>query len=229
MSAFRELLQGYPALRGVEVVSGTELSPLLPGEHTLIETARDKRRWEFQAGRHCARLALQELGFSPRPILRAAGGAPAWPEQITGSIAHTGSLNDAWAGAIVSRCRDARSLGFDAERGTALKPELWPKVLCEEERARLECEPREARAKLALLAFSAKEAVYKCQAPLSNQYLGFDAVQIHWDDSPARLNSGRFHACFRRDIGDHFRLGASLPGRYCVGDRLTLTLVVLEA
>src|ERR1700740_1436258 len=86
------------------------LAPL-PEEEPLIAKSVAKRRNEFITVRHCARIALGELGFPPVPILKGDKGEPCWPGGVVGSLTHcTG-----YRGAVVGRSAAVRSVGIDAE------------------------------------------------------------------------------------------------------------------
>src|SRR3954470_4591458 len=87
-----------------------DLAPL-PEEEPLIARSVAKRRNEFITVRHCARIALDELGVPPVPILKGEKGEPCWPDGVVGSLTHcTG-----YRGAVVGRAGDVRSVGIDAE------------------------------------------------------------------------------------------------------------------
>ncbi|MDT5175634.1 MAG: hypothetical protein QOG37_2885, partial [Mycobacterium sp.] len=64
-----------------------DLMPL-PEEEPLIAKSVAKRRSEFITVRHCARVALGELGVPPAPILKGDKGEPCWPDGIVGSLTH---------------------------------------------------------------------------------------------------------------------------------------------
>ena len=86
------------------------LTPL-PEEEPLIARSVAKRRNEFITVRHCARIALGELGVPPVPILKGDKGEPCWPDGVVGSLTHcTG-----YRGAVVGRSAAVRSVGIDAE------------------------------------------------------------------------------------------------------------------
>ncbi len=74
-------------------------------------SAAPKRRAEFLAGRHAAKLALERLG-QRAPVGRNLDGTPAWPSGVTGSISHGGGI----ACAAVAPQRNYQSLGIDVER-----------------------------------------------------------------------------------------------------------------
>jgi 4'-phosphopantetheinyl transferase EntD len=70
-----------------------------------------------------------------------------------------------------------RTLGLDAERVRVFEAALLARVAEERELERADALGME-RGALALILFSAKEAVYKCQFPASNAYLGFHDVRV---------------------------------------------------
>src|ERR1700758_5068702 len=87
-----------------------DLKPL-PEEEPLIARSVSKRRNEFVTVRHCARVALGELGIPPAPILKGDKGEPCWPDGVVGSLTHC----DGYRGAVVGRAIQVRSVGIDAE------------------------------------------------------------------------------------------------------------------
>ena len=86
------------------------LAPL-PEEEPLIAKSVAKRRNEFITVRHCARIALGELGVPPVPILKGEKGEPCWPDGVVGSLTHCAG----YRGAVVGRSAAVRSVGIDAE------------------------------------------------------------------------------------------------------------------
>ena len=87
-----------------------DLAPL-PEEEPLIAKSVAKRRNEFITVRYCARLALEELGVPPVPILKGDKGEPCWPDGVVGSLTHC----EGFRGAAVGRHDAVRSVGIDAE------------------------------------------------------------------------------------------------------------------
>jgi 4'-phosphopantetheinyl transferase EntD len=182
-------------------------SGLLSAERDAIEGAAQTRVEQFTAGRVCSRLALVRLGVAATtPIERGEDRAPIWPRGFIGSISHT----DSWCAAAVARLGELRSIGIDLEPATPLKEALWRRVCTPEERERLRHLPDPGL--MGKILFSAKEAVYKCQYPLTTQFLGFHAVQVEVGD-------GSFRAVFRQEAGE-FKLGYEMSGRYLVQDGL---------
>lgn len=145
---------------------------LFPQEVSTIARAVPKRRREFAAGRRAARAAMAELGLPPEPILRGKQREPLWPEGIAGSIAHCDTL------CIAAVSRAHRSLGLDIEPATPLAADLEDVVCTPAERAWLDTQPAATRGLHAKQIFSAKEAVYKAQYPLTGRMIGFEEVDI---------------------------------------------------
>ena len=139
-----------------------------PAEADRVRKAVEFRRKEFHAGRVLARRALAALGAPPAAILSGEAGAPLWPPGFTGSITHTGLA----ACAVAARSAEVLGVGIDLEQHGRFHPDLERRVLTASETeafAGLDAEQR--RLRLAI-AFSAKEAFYKMQFPLTGRRLG---------------------------------------------------------
>lgn len=147
---------------------------LWPEEASAIAKAIPKRQLEFTAGRVAARRAMAGLGLPPAPILMARDRAPVWPPGLVGSISHC----DTACVAAVAPVALLHSIGIDIETAIPLAPELWDIVLSPSEYIWLKQQPAVTRGILAKRIFSAKEAVYKAQYPLTGQMIGFGAVAI---------------------------------------------------
>lgn len=146
--------------------------PLPPDEATLTPRMSAARLREFTAGRTAARDALAHLGMPAASILAGPGRGPVWPAGCVGSITHTASL----AAAVVADSRRFASLGLDAEDEDGLEAGLLPVVCRPEELARLGADA--VATTTAKLIFSAKEAAYKCLAPLTGIFLEFHDLEI---------------------------------------------------
>lgn len=202
---FKDLLG--PGIETEEVDPHSLEGGLVRAEEPLVEGASQTRIEQFTAGRVCSRAALARFGLAATtPILRGEDRAPIWPKGFIGSISHT----DVWCAAAVGRTDDVRSIGIDLEPSTPLKEALWRRVCTPEERERL----REVSAPglTAKIIFSAKEAVYKCQYPLTEKFLGFQAVEVE-------LGDDGFRAVFRQEAGE-FQPGDLMSGRYVVDEGL---------
>jgi len=173
------LSPGYASLfpEGVvaaELRAAGNVSCLAPEEASIVANAVPKRVGEFAAGRLCARRALGELGIANFALEAAGDRQPIWPEGIVGSITHTEGMY----AAVVAERKLLRAIGVDTEAAAAVEPELWPRILIGAELDWLASLERHARAAAATLIFSAKEAAYKCQYPLTGERLSFSDLEV---------------------------------------------------
>jgi phosphopantetheine--protein transferase-like protein len=152
---------------------------LFPEEEALVARAVEKRRREFAAGRACAREALAALGSAAAPILHDDVSAPVWPAGIIGALSHSYT----WAGAALARRSDLAGLGLDIETVERVTMSISRKVLTETEAAFMERLPDSERKHYLALAFSIKESVYKCLAPLVAASLNFSDACIRVIDA----------------------------------------------
>lgn len=159
---------------------------LLAEERPSLLRAAPKRVHEFAAGRACARAGLAQLGYAEIAILSGADRAPRWPAGATGSITHT----DGFCAAVVARTTTVRALGVDVEPAASVRPHLWPRICTPKELQVLSLQDESSALAAATLIFSAKEAFYKCQYTLTQEWLGFADLRIIFD-------AGRFtvHPC----------------------------------
>lgn len=128
---------------------------------------RSPRQREFEIGRRLATEALASLGCGETTVPAGVRGMPIWPDGYTGSISHT---RDLCAVAVGPRGR-VRSLGIDIERVADVDPGLARLILRDDE------DP--GAAPLAWY-FSAKEAVFKCQYPVTREDAEFTDARIVW-------------------------------------------------
>lgn len=199
-----------------------DLAPL-PEEEPLIARSVDKRRNEFITVRHCARVALGELGLPPVPILKGEKGEPCWPDGVVGSLTHcTG-----YRGAVVGRTDAVRSVGIDAEPHDVLPDGVLNAITLEEERHEISALP--AGLHWDRILFCAKEATYKAWFPLTKRWLGFEDAHVVFDlDPPDGATTGVFVS---KILIDPEALSGppltALRGRWSVERGLVLTAIVL--
>jgi 4'-phosphopantetheinyl transferase EntD len=195
----------------------------LPEEEPLIAKSVAKRRNEFITVRHCARIALGQLGVPPVPILKGDKGEPCWPDGVVGSLTHcTG-----YRGAVVGRNDAVRSVGIDAEPHDVLPDGVLDAITLEEERHEISALPEGLHWDRIL--FCAKEATYKAWFPLTKRWLGFEDAHIVFDvDAPGAGAAGRFVSKILID-GKAFSGPplTALRGRWSVDRELVLTAIVL--
>lgn len=165
----------FPAAVSVAIANDDAYDAALwPEETSAMRYARAKRRREFAAGRACARAALVALGEAPAALPRSEHGNPRWPPAVVGSITHC----DGFCGAVAVRRSSLSSVGFDVETSQALPRELCDLIVGQEELAALGRLATADAVDGLKIAFSAKEAFYKCYFPVTGHFLAFTDVRI---------------------------------------------------
>ena len=196
------------------------LAPM-PEEEPLIARSVAKRRNEFITVRHCARIALGELGFPPEPILKGDKGEPCWPEGVVGSLTHCAG----YRGAVVGRAGVVRSVGVDAEPHDVLPDGVLDAISLPAERSEMTALP--AGMHWDRILFCAKEATYKAWFPLTKRWLGFEDAHIMFNVDGSG-STGGFESTI---LVDGATLSGqpltSLAGRWSVERELVLTAIVL--
>ncbi len=167
-------LVGHSCVAVRSATRGMHPAALTEAEQLDIGHASPERRAEFALGRTLAREALHALGHGFASIRRGEAREPLWPGGVTGSISHTGDLGVAVA-ALES---NIRSLGVDVESHIEIEPELWPSICSPRDLHRIEHLPAASRAHEVARVFSAKEAAFKCQFPLTRRWIDFAAVSV---------------------------------------------------
>ena len=197
-----------------------DLAPL-PEEEPLIARSVPKRRNEFVTVRHCARVAMEQLGVQPSPILKGEKGEPQWPRGVVGSLTHC----EGYRAAVVGRSEVARSVGIDAEPHGVLPDLVLEAISLPDERREIAALPGGLHWDRIL--FCAKEATYKAWFPLTQRWLGFEDAHISFEvDSDG--SAGSFVS--RILIDPAARSGpplTELSGRWTVAGGLALTAIVL--
>lgn len=174
LSLFKnELLgKGVPLeLAMMEQVSGT----LYPEELMQTKQMGTKRMQAFATGRLLARSVLTDFGVQRWPLLADRESCPIWPSGLIGSVTHTGKLCAVAVGSVVA----VTSIGIDAEQVPRMHSKLWPSLFTAEEQAYLKTITSAAQQQAwATCFFSAKEAFFKYQFPLTRQWIGFKEAQV---------------------------------------------------
>lgn len=188
--------------------------PLFPSEQAEIAKATEKRRREFTTVRHCARLALLQLGRSPAPILPGPGRAPQWPAGVVGSLTHC----DGYRAAAAAPDNRFAMIGIDAEPHRPLPPGVLAVIARDEETRRLaELAEEFPGTQWDTLAFSAKEAVYKAWFPSTRGPIDFKDVALTFDPVVGSFTAHRRPA-------DLAGTSPPLTGRWLVDNGLILTV-----
>lgn len=192
---------------------------LFPAEAEFVKRAIPKRVREFAAGRACARRALEELGIRDFILRVGDDRQPIWPDSVVGSISHTADL----CGAVVANKDLVAGLGIDMEVVDRVGRDLWPTICRPEESAWHGTLPQSEREYAVALLFSAKEAFYKCQYPLTGEWLDFHDLRI--EPLPWSAEEGAFAVHAERSIAAMQR--GSFKGRYRFRDGVVTTGVAL--
>lgn len=147
-------------------------APLLGEEAALLQGSTRSRIKEFTAGRCMARSAMDVLGIRPQEILHGPGGEPLFPPGVCGSISHSASV----AAALVGSQSALAAVGVDVNDGRpigalAALDVTWAR----ETRLLIHLGICADEAAAHNFAFSAKEAIYKCQYHVT----GHDRLHFH--------------------------------------------------
>ncbi len=151
---------------------------LHPEEAAFARTLPEARRAGWVGGRVALRVALDRVsggGFEVSgPLLATPRGAPLLPAGMVGSVSHKRSI----AVALVAREPSPRAtVGIDVEEIRPLRVDVASRVLTPEEQTALPADGA-ARDAAVLLAFSAKEAIYKALDPWVRRFVGFHEASV---------------------------------------------------
>lgn len=147
---------------------------LFPAEARCLGRAVPKRIQEFAAGRLCARRSLAEFGIADFPIIAASDRQPIWPAALVGSITHSGGF----AAAVAAPKTRIAAIGIDSEVVQAVGSEIWPSICAPAELRWVRSLPVDGQGAAVAFLFSAKEAFYKCQYPLTGEWLDFHDLWV---------------------------------------------------
>ena len=156
------------------MISGGSFAGFLPHPRTIPPEGRGRilRSAQELAVRECVRGLVRHMGLSPEvSIAVGEGGQRLWPKGFVGSVTHKGT---AVLGVVVSDVI-FESVGIDLELIERAEFANLEKLVAPEGLP----SGREP-AVGALLAFSAKEAVYKAWYPLGKRPLGFGDIRLKW-------------------------------------------------
>jgi 4'-phosphopantetheinyl transferase EntD len=200
----------------VDVFQLPQAPSLLVEEEIYVRNSVSKRRNDFTAGRACARAALKRLGEQEVAIPVGKGRQPLWPPGVVGSISHcTG-----YCAAVVARQEAMPSIGFDVEIGVAMTDELAATINTDRERENFPAKKPAGHLNWDILAFSAKESIYKFHYPLQGTFLGFQDAFVTFEPQ-----AGRFWARLRSDDPDPGSASVRFDGCYAFDDDFVYTSV----
>ena len=193
---------------------------LFPDERQHIARAVVKRKAEFGTARLCARRALAELGIAPCSLVPRGDRSPRWPPGVKGSISHTKDC----CLVAVTRAPEVIGLGIDVEEDVPLRPELIANVCTPDEQRWLDGFDQEAKGRLGMLIFSAKESFYKCQYDTTRTFIEFHDVQLSVD-----LSAGEFSVAKIRPEGPQWNRVRRAAGKFKRAAGFIVTTTLLTA
>jgi len=200
-----------------EGVPGEIEGELFPEELAIISAAIEKRQKEFSSGRLCARALLEQLGFENFPLLAGDKREPLWPQGICGSITHS----DGYCAAAISKTDKIKSIGLDAEVFSRFKENLLEQIcLPSEIMVMNELSDDDFQKRFGLL-FSAKEAFYKAQYPLTKIWLNFHDVSI-------TVSGDEFSLQLMSDISGPFKQNDEFKGRFHFDEKYVYAGLVIS-
>ncbi len=139
-------------------------APFLGAEAELAENVTNVRIRELMAGRSTARRGLRLIGVEPTPILSRSDGVPVWPLGLCGSISHS----HRHIAVLLARSSKYESVGIDIDDGRPLGVAASANVATAAELEVIDHAGwTESGSTGENLAFSAKEAIFKCQFPVT--------------------------------------------------------------
>lgn len=165
---------------GHRLISPGDECALLPEEAVASPSVKIRRA--SGAARIVARELLARAGCEICAVPKAPSGAPIWPAEIVGSLAH--DLHVAVA-AVAPHCQFA-NIGIDIEPAEALPIELLKIIATPSEQSALPAYVYGGR-----LLFAAKEAVYKAIAGLDQVFLDHHDVEVDFLKRKAVVRNGR--------------------------------------
>jgi len=205
----------------VEMTAHGDPAGLLPAEVPAVARAVAGRVREFAAGRRCARRALAEFGVGDVAIAAAADRQPVWPPGMAGSITHTAGL----CAAVVAPTRRLAALGLDCEVVGHVSADIWDTICVADEASWIDSLSAAGRPAAVALLFSAKEAFYKCQYPLAEEWLDFHDLRI--TPETWGTDSGAFRVSALRPLALSATNPAPWVGRYLFHDGYVSTGISL--
>lgn len=149
--------------------------PQLSGaEMSAVSNACEQRQIEFSTGRHLLRKLLRLFGRQDTELLRGNSGAAVLPAGYCGSLSHSGGL----CAAALSPVGRVVSIGIDIEKITRLSGDECRLFMPPDEYERLRYADDEQRLHLPVIAFSVREAVYKCLNPVYGRWIDYLDAEV---------------------------------------------------
>jgi len=169
---------GFPENCFVSHVRDASIDSLFEEEKQIVTRYARMPLKHFCMGRLASHQCLKIMKLD-QPILRSQHREPLWPEQVVGSITHSGDL----AIAATAYKRDYIGLGLDCERiDRKIKPDIGRRfaTLKEQDWVYSDNDLNKINVRL-LQLLSAKEAVFKAFFPIEKIFLSLLDAEINFD------------------------------------------------
>lgn len=147
---------------------------LFQDEVLLSETMPDFRKKEFLAGRILSRIALNHLNISSSSIPHDEHGCSLFPEGSIGSISHSRKI----IAVAVASSKKYHGIGIDIEQIGRIKENVFQRIATQKENDMISPISGESQQIQKTIVFSAKEAFYKFQFPLTKQYVNWKDISV---------------------------------------------------
>lgn len=168
--------------------------------------AATSARLLHELGRTAAYNALDSIGEPiPQSIDKGSAGEPLWPNNIVGSISHTGR----WACAAVASTASCLTVGLDLERiQRQVSYDIVKRVCTEHEQQYLASLPTQNERDLWLKRiFSVKECLFKALYPLCHTRFWFQDAQVtRLPQEPSEVD-----VKLLRNLSKQLKSGRTLP------------------
>lgn len=182
----------------------------------VLRSSAVKRRAEYLAVRYAARRLLRDMDC-PGNVGSALDRAPVWPPGLCGSLSHTNGC----AIAVVAPAAEGRTPGVDMEAfAPAMMKETAEVFTTPEERRRLAACGIDNETAL-LIAFSAKESLYKALYPEVGCFFDFDAACLH----EINVQEKTFTLVLTRTLSPGRVAGSRIRGYYAVLKGHVITVI----
>lgn len=184
-----------------------------------IQTAVNKRKSEFFAGRYCAKQALAEYNINDYTIYALKNRAPSWPKGYIGSISHTSDS----AYSIVAKNTEYSGIGLDAEYTLSNQQiiDIRKIITIDSEFNFIQKNPLDINIAFTLV-FSAKESLFKALNPIVDKFFNFLDVRI------IELSINKFRLSLSIDLSDVYKKGHTFEGHYLLNEGQVITIVTIN-
>jgi 4'-phosphopantetheinyl transferase EntD len=174
LDAAHPTVDAFRGLLPEAIVVGGAFDSALPHPAVIERAERFAalRRAQEAAARECLSSLLQAIATpEEHQDSRRGNGTRVWPKGYVGSLTHKGTVVIGAAAALSA----VRMLGIDLERNQKTDLDLNPDEIAPDG-----LPPGADVVRRTLIAFSAKEAVFKAQFPSSGRRLSFADVRLEW-------------------------------------------------